>query len=312
MAITLPTDGQGVYESIAPSLGSATYQPRLDQIAAGGFQLVLNYGLLFGSIAQITAYINYAASKGLKVIVAIHNPVIWDTVANPTSAALAAEYATLYAAAGSPTSNWDSVFTSYVVNQLKGLAGVWGWYLGDEVVNSQHAAMVNHAGFVHSADSTHPRLIIEQGSGANSVASGTSLFFDCCDAMGDDYYQVGAAAGVYTRTTAQQASAVQTFCTGKGIASAMVLQAHSFSAYAPFPSVYAAPWPTEAQMQQARSDALSNMTPRVLLWYSYFDAINQASPDFAPALQWSFLQWASTGKSGIAMFPNATRRGYRR
>src|SRR6266516_4385923 len=110
MTINLPTDGFGVYESISSSLGSGTWGPRLDQIAAGGFKLVLNYGLLFGSIAQITSYINYAASKGLKVIVAIHNAVIWDTVGSPTSADLAAEYPTIYAAAGSPTSNWSQVF----------------------------------------------------------------------------------------------------------------------------------------------------------------------------------------------------------
>src|SRR6266487_143285 len=305
MAITLPTDGQFVYEGSAlasPSAGQSAWGPRLDQIAAGGFQLVLNYGLLFGNITQITSYINYAASKGLKVIVAIHNAVIWDTVAYPTSSALASEYPTIYAASGSPTSNWDSVFTSYVVNQLKGLAGVWGWYIGDEVVSSQHATMLNHAGFVQSADSTHPRMIIIQGNSVNSVASGTNVFYDCCEVLGDDYYPL---AGTYTRTTAQQAAAIQTFCTQKNISSAMVLQAYSSSQFGnPLGQ-----FPTEAQMQTYRTDALTNMTPRVLGWFSYYNVVDLTT---APALQWFYLQHAAQGKSGIAMFPNAVRRGYRR
>jgi hypothetical protein len=307
MAITLPTDGQGVYESIAPSAGQSVWGPRLDQIAAGGFKLVLNYGLLFGSIAQITAYINYAASKNMKVIVAIHNSVIWDTVANPTSSALAAEYPTIYAAAGSPTSNWSITFGQYVVNQLKGLAGVWGWYVADEPTNAQHTQLKAYTDAIKSADNTHPRLLIAAGGSASAFANSTTTAWDCCDVGGDDYYPVGDASA-YALTSAQAASGIQSYCTLKGIQSAFALQTFSWGVY----GRPGQPWPSEAQMIQQRNDVLSNMTPRLILWYTYYDAIVTGSPNFAPPLQWFFTQNAATGRTGLATFPALVRRGYLR
>lgn len=303
MTLNYPVDGFGIYDNTAPSLGSSVYQPILSSIAAGGFKLVLNYDLLFGHTSDMIAYINYAASVGLKVIVALHNSVIWDTTTYPTSSALASEYVSMYADAGSPTSNWDQTFSQYVVNQVKSLAGVWGYYVADEATATQHSLVFNHAGYIHSADATHPRLLIAQGDvSANTFANGTTSFYDCCDVGGDDYYPIGNAS--YTLTTAQQASGIQSYCNSKSIQSAMVLQAHSYSEY----GTVGAPFPTEAQMQQMRNDALSNMTPRLLLWYSYFDATSSS----APSLQWTFLQDAIAGKSSVVLFPSATRRGARR
>jgi len=285
MTINLPTDGFGVYESISSSLGSGTWGPRLDQIAAGGFKLVLNYGLLFGSIAQITSYINYAASKGLKVIVAIHNAVIWDTVGSPTSADLAAEYPTIYAAAGSPTSNWSQVFGQYVVHQLKSLPGVWGWYIGDEVTTAQHAQLLSYASFIAAADATHPRLIVGQGNSANAAANASANYYDCCDVTGDDYYFFGSGGAAPALSTAQTAAGTQAFCAAHGLGSAIVLQAFNWSQYGRSSGV----WPSQAQMQQSGVDALTNMTPRLVLFYSYYNTIDPAT---APANQWSLLTGA--------------------
>lgn len=303
MTRNYPIDGQGVYDNTAPSLGSSVYQPVLSNIASGGFKLVLNYGLLFGHTSDMVGYINYAASVGLKVIVALHNPVIWNTTAYPTASSLASEYVSMYADAGSPTSNWDQVFSQYVVNQISNLAGTWGYYVADEATAAQHSLVFNHAGYIKSADATHPRLIIMQGDvPANTFANATTSFYDCCDVGGDDYYPIGNTS--YTLTTAQQAAGIQAYCNTKSIQSAIVLQAHSYSEY----GTIGAPFPTEAQMQQMRNDALSNMTSRVLLWYSYFDVTSSN----APPLQWTYLQEASQGQSRIVMFPTAIRRGARR
>lgn len=305
MTISLPTDGFGVYEGFAPQTAGAT--ARLDQIAAGGFKLVLNYSLLFGSISDITTYINYAASVGLKVIAALHNTVIWDTNSSPSYTDLAAEYPTLYAAAGSPTTNWGVTFGQYVVNQIKTLPGLWGYYIADEAVNADHAPLKTYADAIHSADSSHPRLIINSArTGQASASANNALFYDCCETMGDDYYPLGP--NTYSKTLAQTAAAIQSYCNAHSLTSAMVLQAFSYS----HDNLPQYGWPTEAQMQQYRNDAISNMTPRLILWWAYYTTINTGSPDFAPALQWSYLQDAMQGKSGIAQFPNLVRRGQRR
>lgn len=304
--MTTPTDGYGIYEGIQASVGQATWGPRLDAIAAGGFKLVMNYSLLKGSVSDVTAYINYAASKGLKVIISLENPTIWDLTAHPTSADLAALFPTMYAAAGSPTSNWDQTFTQFVVNSFKALSGTWGYYIGDEPTSAQHTNLHNHAGFVSSADATHPRLIIVQGNGANPVGGGTNLFYDCCEVLGDDWYPITSSAPVSLSDLATEAIQVQNFTNGKNIQSALALQAHSLSVSTGHPG---APWPTESQMLSMRNTVAASMQPRLVLWYSYYDVIQTGSPDFAPALQWSYLQSAILGKSTMALFPTATRRG---
>jgi hypothetical protein len=149
--LSLPTDGFGIYESQAPN-PPATYQPRLDQIAAGGFKLVVNYSILYGTAAQMTSYINYAASKGLKVIVALQDPRIWR------DNTYAATYTALYADAGNPATG--TLLMQYVVAQLKGLAGVWGWYVGDEVAEADHTLFKAYTDAIAAADSTHPRLMV--------------------------------------------------------------------------------------------------------------------------------------------------------
>src|SRR5260221_2080454 len=112
--MTLPVDGWGVYESVR-TLGDPTALPRLDIIASLKFQLVLNYALLFGHITDVTAYINYAASKGLKVIVALNDPAIWNYTA--VSPNYVTKYPQLYTDSGNAAT--ETAFAQYVVNQVK-------------------------------------------------------------------------------------------------------------------------------------------------------------------------------------------------
>src|SRR5438132_729039 len=133
MSITLPVDGNAIYDTIAPSQGRAVWGPRLDRIRAGGFRLVMNYHLLVGSTADMVAYINYAASIGLKVIVCTANI--------QHSANLSTSFPTLYVEAGSPGIGDLNDFTIYVVNQVKGLAGTWGYYVSDEAADADHTTV---------------------------------------------------------------------------------------------------------------------------------------------------------------------------
>lgn len=275
MTVTLPTDGFGVYEEVRTSLGSGVWQPRLNAIAAGGFKLVLNYDTPFGHTSDIIAYINGAASVGLKVIVALGDPAIWRDNTYATT------YPLLYADAGNPATG--TAFMQYLVNQVKALPGVWGYYVSDENVAADHAVWSPYAASVKAADPLHPRLAIggAGGTGAQNFYLGNTLYFDQVEVGGDDYYPIGDA-GAYSATTAQIASGIQSFCTSKGLGSAMVLQAQSWQQYYPparctsYPDC--APWPGYNDMRASVVTALSNMKPRLILWYSYFDAVSANAP----------------------------------
>jgi Concanavalin A-like lectin/glucanases superfamily len=285
-----PTDGYGVYEGIVPTT-PANYQPRLLAIKAAGFSVVVNYSLLFGHISDIIGYINYAASIGLKVAVTVHDVRIWRDNTYATN------YPQLYADSGNAATG--TLFMQYIVAQTKNLAGTYGWYAGDEINNSDHTTYAPYAAAVKTADSTHPRLFVQDGSQAYAVTTGTSLFYDSCDILGDDIYPIGYAH--YPYSVAQSAQKIQTFDNAHSISSLIVLQAFSQANY----GITGAPWPTEAQMIQARHDALTNMAPRLILFYSYYDAVSAG----APAMQWSFVTSAMAGRSGIDMFPPTRRRG---
>jgi hypothetical protein len=258
MAQVLPTDGFGIYEAVVPTAVS-TYQARLQAIAAGGFSLVLNYNLLYGTAADIAGYINYAASVGLKVIVTLKDTTIWRDNTYPTT------YTLLYADSGNAATG--IAFMQYIVDNTKNLPGTWGWYVGDEVVPADHTVFKTYCDAIKTRDSTHPRLFTQDGHQTYSVASGTSTFGDCCDVMGDDIYPVGVS--VYTYTVDRQAANVQTFCTTNSLGVGMTLQAFSWAQY----NIPATPYPTYWQMLQMQQGVLANTTSRLLLWYSYFDTL---------------------------------------
>jgi len=303
MTLNFPTDGHAAYETIHTT--DPTAHSRLDQIASAGFQYVLNYTLIYDHASDMISYINYAYSIGLKVIVALNSTVIWrDSVTN--SNAIQTTFPRMYADSGNQ--NTDTGFTTYIVNQVKNLPGLWGYYLADEVVSADHANVLTHANAVKAADPNHPRLIIEAASAFTTSAcfNNTSLMYDCCDVIGDDFYPVGDPSGYGTLTTAQIASGIQNYCNLHSLDSAIAIQTFSWSAY----GRPGQPWPTQAQMMQFRNDAMSNMFPRLILWYSYFDIANPANN--APALEWTYVRQALQGHSEIVMFPSAVRRGLRR
>jgi hypothetical protein len=279
--MALPTDGYGVYESIQPSLGSGVYTPRLTQIAAGGFSVVLNYASPNGTAANLVSYINAAASAGLKVIVALHDPAIWRDNTYSTT------YSTMYADSGNAATG--ILFAQYIVNAVKGLAGLWGYYIGDEVIVGDHTTWATYAAAIKTADSTHPRLVIESATpGASNFYQGSTLYFDQCEVGGDDYYPIGNT-GVSWATPATVASGIQTFCASKSIQSAMTLQAFSWQqAYpparcSPYPSC--APFPTRDQIYTNLQAVLANMTPRLILFWAYYKILVSDNP----TLHWADL-----------------------
>jgi hypothetical protein len=274
MAQLLPTDGFGIYEAtLAGTPG--TYQPRLQAIAAGGFKLVMNYNLLYAHIADIIGYINYANSIGLMVMVYLADVVIWRDNTYSTT------YTALYADSGNaPT---GTAFMQYIVDNTVSLPGVWGWYVGDEVVPGDHAAFKTYCDAIRTRDSTHPRMFVQDGHQTYSVASGTSTFGDCCEVLGDDIYPVGFSG--YTYQIERHAAHVQSSCNSAGLQSTMTLQAFAWNEY----TIPNTQFPTYWEMLRFNQATMNNSNPRVIMWYSYFDIFDKPTILETPAKHWADL-----------------------
>src|SRR5262249_24609270 len=67
----------------------------------------------------------------------------------------------------------------------------------------------------------------------------------------------------------------------EGAGYGIVLQSHSLAQYPdlyPCPTAQACPYPTQQQMLAMRDAVLAHPTPRVVLWYSYFDLLRSDNP----------------------------------
>jgi hypothetical protein len=272
MSIVQPTDGHAIYEDINPNEGQSTWGPRLDQIAAGGFKVVVNYGLCYGSTANMIAYINYAFSKGLKIAIAL------ERVCAPLGGSLATTYPTMYVEAGSPGTTAFNAFGVYVVNQVKNLAGTWGYYIADEPQDTNHTTLKSFHDAIVAADNTKPILII---CNSDTTTSGISNFWyvhtvnwtDCCTVGGDDFYPIGLTPGSITGfTIGSVADATQSWCNTNSINSAIVLQGFDFGHGDP----------SIADMQAMLEQTLTHMQPQLLLWFGYYYIFGSPSGAYSP------------------------------
>src|SRR4051794_10837252 len=73
-----PFDGYGVYENCNPNKDEAACLSNLDNMAAAGFKLVVNYAGLYGDADFQKAYLDHAQSVGMKVILALNKPEVYD------------------------------------------------------------------------------------------------------------------------------------------------------------------------------------------------------------------------------------------
>ncbi len=268
MSIVLPTDGYGIYEDINPDRGQAIWGPRIDQMAAGGFKIIINYGICYGHTANMLAYLYYAASKGMKVAVALHT--VW------TTGNLATLFPTMYVEAGSPGATNYNAFATYVVNQCKNQPGVWGYYLADEPYNTSHTNIKSMHDAVVAADSSKPTLIVctsDTSSGQGTFWDSTTTMYDACSVGGDDTYPIGLPANSVTGFTIGIMSAdIQAFTASKSIQSTIVLQGFNFSGIDP----------SLADMQAMLGQALAHMTPQLILWFGYYYIFGGPGGAYAP------------------------------
>jgi len=260
-------DGYGMYENCRPK-DVATCLSHLDTMASAGFQLVINYAQLYGDAQFQKAYLDHAQSVGMKVIVALNKPELYN------GADLSSVFPDLVQTC-SCSNNHD--FIEYVVNLVKNHPALWGYYIGDEVDPADHDQMKRAlADVVHQTDPKHPRLFIDTAGHAIAVWHGNSPFSDTAEVLGSDFYPVRDNSPSYPTIdqTAQVASGIQAYTDAHRETSAIVLQAFSYSNY----DIPGTPYPTADQMESLLSQTLAHSHPRMILWYSYYDTMASGNP----------------------------------
>jgi len=275
-SLSMPSDGQGLYESCPLHWGTSCLN-RLKQIASGGFKLVLNYDQMAGSAAQQIAYFDQAQALGMKVIFAMNNPALWDGT----------NLRNWYASLGVSCNCNDNVgFIEYVVKLVKNHPALWGYYIGDVVNAANHTALKAFSVLVHRTDPVHLRLFVSCSQCPHTyppyVASLIPMT-DSADVVATDYYPVGSDGWPIT-DTGTVAAALQSVANRNGRQSAMVLQVFGWAQYVKnsghtcFFWPFCATFPSYNQMRQMRDLVLQNSHPRLILWYSYFDILRSDSP----------------------------------
>jgi hypothetical protein len=271
--ITLPP--QGLYDSCWIEQDECLHH--LDELAAKGFQLILNYGQLYGDAASQIKYADRAQALGMKIIWSINYSADWQ------QADLLEKYADL-AADCDCTDNLGLI--AYFVNLVKDHPATWGYYLADEVSPQEHERLRTYSDLVKQLDPDHPRLFIVAGSN-----DPMEIFFrfpsymkDTTDMMGSDYYPYGyiEKGTALTQYTGRAARTAEDWASQLGLQTAIVLQAFSQVRYArvplclPWPGC--APFPSYEQMKAQRDQTLLNASPAIILWWTYQDILQTDDP----------------------------------
>jgi hypothetical protein len=272
---------QGVYEECAPSRGSECIA-RLEQIAAAGFQVVLNYTAWYGSSDQIQAYADAARRLGLKLIWPL-NATAWRA-----NTGLIDQYGQL-ARSCRCAAGTDAALMRYAITLVARDPATWGFYIGDEPGSSDLPAIAGLSSRVRDLAPGLPLLAVFSASQPGLPLT-LAAFAPYLDAMGIDEYPIGTDVPV--SDIGASVATLQRISTLRGIASVAVLQAFSWAEY-PAQSPTRAPlWPTRAEMRQELTEATQHGTPALILWYSAYDVWRSSEP----AQHWADLVWAALGK----------------
>lgn len=256
---------QGVYEECSLTRGNTCVE-RLQQIAVAGFALVLNYNQLYGSAQQELLYAHKAATLGIKIIWNIDYPVLrdqGDILQTFPDLALSCKCSTA------------ARFINYVIDLVKDLPATWGYYVGDEVPAYEQMKLQALVDMIRTLDPSHPRLIVQSSSSANTAKANLVPFINAADVLAVDFYPIGAQNESINDTGAI-AQVVQTIANQNGKQSAMVLQAFNRLQYhnqSCSPSPICSTYPTFNEMRYMLNLITTNSHPSLVLWYSYFDIL---------------------------------------
>jgi hypothetical protein len=258
---TLPS--QGLYEACDQAGSGDECLAHLDRMRAGGFTLVLNYRIWWASASELQRYADRAQALGMKIIWPFDSPM-WRLGGD-----LRGRYPQLAATCGCSD---DESFRRYVVDLVSRMPATWGYYVGDEVPDAEHAHAKALADKIKAWDPIHPRLMIASES-PYTGGRPTAAMADTADVLGGDFYPIGTDPIESMATVASNVAAVGQ---QQGKPVAMVLQAMSWELYPDHNATFRR-WPTADEIRTMRDLALEHGRPSLLLWYSYFDVAS--SPD---------------------------------
>lgn len=251
----LPT--QGVYEGFGLN---ANWKPRLDEIAASGFRVVINYrapGAANADRAQLKAYADYAHGKGLQIAWAVKSSEWWD-------------------------GTYSDADKMSFVNYIKDHPATWGWYVTDDDKDNSHKKIVAWGQRI-AAVSTKPRLgalgsnLYRDGSMAAVEPASTHLgmFVYPIGKYDGDAYKPGTET--YKNTEGRIKEAVA-FAKSKGKPHVAITQANNVCACYPQSCTHFVNphWPSAAEIKIYRDQWLriakdAGVDVPLMIWYSYFD-----------------------------------------
>lgn len=260
---------QGVYEGCSPGPEPDTCVGHLAEIRAAGFRYVLNYSSWYGSPEEVLHYADAAAALGLQLIWPLNHSA-WRGESR-----LAATYPDL-ADGRESLSNEDLV--AFAILLVGSHPATWGFYIGDEVAPTEAASVAELSTVVRQLAPDRPQLYV-----ARPGVALLEPFASFVDVAGVDAYPIGSG----DPPVRQAARTARTVAAGAGVATAMVLQAFSWSQY----RTTAAPagYPTARNLRMMRDAAIRNADPSLILWYSYQDILRSDRP----RQRWCELVWAA-------------------
>lgn len=255
---------QGIYDECAPATQDC--DANLKTIADAGFKYVLNYTAWFGSADQVRHYADTAQALGLKVIWPLNDHAWRDGT----------DLRSYYRYLG-PDCQCESnaEFMQWALGLVKDHPATWGFYVGDELSPtsqnvSQTKALANE---VKSIAPDKPTLYVTIPNDSGVLTSQLEPFEQTADYVGGDYYPVGKGNNI--DATSGYAGDTSRLAAQHGTNPMFVLQAFSWSSY---DSGAADRFPTRAEMQNMRDQAISAANPQMLLWYAYNDVLRSSDP----------------------------------
>lgn len=257
---------QGLYEECEP-VDQDQCAGELTQMGSAGFRLALDYSAWYGNAAQIEAYAREAQADGVELIWPL-NDAAWR---DPGSArTLISTYARLAPSCGCKT---NSGFVRYALGLARSQTATWGYYIGDELAPSQAPAVAALAAQVRQLDPGHELLYV--GNGSTNLAATLPPFESIANVVGADAYPIGTSTPI--ASVAGIAGTVERLSRADRTRPAMVLQAFSWTEYPGEIRTTNPRWPTEAEMQTMRNQALA-ANPSLILWYSIYDILRSNNP----------------------------------
>jgi hypothetical protein len=250
---------QGMYEGCSLGATGDECVERLASIRAAGFRYVLNYSAWYGSPAEVLRYADAAAALGLQLIWPLNNPA-WRNLGN-----LSATYSSL-AEHHSNFSNPE--FISLAIELVANHPATWGFYIGDELPATEASRVRELSTTVRLLAPHKPQLYVAR-PGIDQLRP----FAGLADVAGANAYPIGSGDPL-VRQAAQSAHVVTS---AAGAQTAMVLQAFSWSQYAP--SDFAPRYPSQRSLREMRDAAIDHAHPTMILWYSYQDILRSDRPE---------------------------------